>query len=131
MIVVTNSMSVAPGREAEFETKFERRARLIERAKGFVRMEVLRPIPRKKDQQGIWQHDEAGHGHYEVRTWWQSVEDFDAWKGSAAFRDAHGEVLSEQGQPSMDRLPSGLLEGPPQMSFHSVISHALKSRGRE
>lgn len=130
MIVVTNRLSVAPGMGAEFEAKFERRARLVEKAEGFVRMEILRPIPRKKDHRGQWQQDDAWHGGYEVRTWWKSIEDFDAWRSSDAFRNAHGEVLSKEGQPSAQQLPRGLVEGPPQISFHSIIAHALKSHCR-
>ncbi|HLN84791.1 MAG TPA: antibiotic biosynthesis monooxygenase, partial [Candidatus Binatia bacterium] len=44
MIVVSNRLQVAKGREKEFEERFEGRARLVENMPGFVRLEILRPI---------------------------------------------------------------------------------------
>jgi heme-degrading monooxygenase HmoA len=44
MIVVSNRLQVAQGREEDFEKRFEGRARLVEHMPGFVRLEILRPV---------------------------------------------------------------------------------------
>ena len=44
MIVVSNRLQVAKGHEADFEKRFEGRARLVENMPGFIRLEILRPV---------------------------------------------------------------------------------------
>ena len=74
MIVVSNRLQVAKGHEADFEKRFEGRARLVENMPGFVRLEILRPI--KGD-------------YYIVLTHWQDEASFQAWTNSAEFKEAH------------------------------------------
>ena len=74
MIAVSNRLQVAKGQEAEFEKRFEGRARLVENMPGFVRLEILRPI--KSD-------------YYIVLTHWTDEASFRAWTDSAEFKEAH------------------------------------------
>jgi len=77
MIVVQNRLFVAKGWEAEFEKRFVNRDWSVSRLPGFIRNEVLKP----------------GSGFpeapYIVKTYWQSMEDFERWTKSAEFGKAH------------------------------------------
>lgn len=111
MIVVTNRIPVAAGREAEFEERFKHRAHLVDQAPGFVRNEVHRPRPVKLDHaSGTFVPDLEREGHYEVKTWWQSLEDFTAWTRSPAFAEAH-----------RNRAPADLFRGPSVLEVHEVF----------
>ena len=74
MIVVSNRIQVAKGRESDFEKRFEGRARLVENMPGFIRLEILRPM--KSD-------------YYVVLTHWQDEASFRGWADSAEFKEAH------------------------------------------
>ena len=77
MICVTNRIPVAEGYEIDFEDRFRKRVHLVDRAKGFIRNEVHRPRPMELDHQtGEWTRGPAGTGYYEVKTWWESFDDF-------------------------------------------------------
>ena len=90
MIVVTNRISVASGHEIDFEDRFRNRAHLVDQSPGFIRNEVHRPKPMRFDPDtGAWQEDADAQGYYEVKTWWQSFDDFVAWTMSDAFAEAH------------------------------------------
>src|SRR4030065_1883730 len=65
MIAVSNRIQVAKGQEKDFEARFEGRARLVENMRGFVRLEILRPI--KSDYYIVLTH----------------------WKNEASFRARH------------------------------------------
>ena len=80
MIVVSNRLQVAKGHEADFEKRFEGRARLVENMPGFVRLEILRPV--KSD-------------YYIVLTHWQDEASFQAWTNSAEFKEAFTESVVE------------------------------------
>ena len=68
---------MAEGHEIDFEDRFRKRVHLVDRAKGFVRNEVHRPRPMELDHQtGEWTRGPAGTGYYEVKTWWESFDDF-------------------------------------------------------
>ena len=101
MIVVSNRLQVAKGREEEFEKRFEGRARLVENMPGFVRLEILRPI--KGD-------------YYIVLTHWQDEPSFQAWTNSTEFKEAH-----------RNRPPSEIFAGPNVFEMHEVIQYAGKS----
>lgn len=75
MIVVSNRLYVAAGREQDFEARFVDRAGLVDSAPGFVRHEVLRP--------------ESAGAPYVVMTHWADDASFHAWTESPAFREAH------------------------------------------
>lgn len=111
MIVVTNRIPVAQGRESEFEERFRRRARLVDRSPGFIRNEVHRPRPMKLDHTlGQFVPDPTQQGYYEVKTWWRSFQDFEEWAQSSAFAEAHG-----------NRPPQELFAGPNTLDVHEVF----------
>jgi heme-degrading monooxygenase HmoA len=98
MIVVSNRIQVAKGHEAEFEQRFEGRARLVESRVGFLRLEILRPI----------QSD-----YYVVLTHWKDEISFRAWTDSAEFKEAH------RNRPSAE-----IFAGPNVFEMHEVIQRA-------
>src|ERR1043165_9033448 len=101
MIVVSNRLQVAKGREKEFEERFQGRARLVENMPGFVRLEILRPI--KGD-------------YYIVLTHWRDEASFQAWTESAEFKEAH-----------RNRPRAEIFSGPNVFEMHEVIQHAEKT----
>jgi heme oxygenase (mycobilin-producing) len=74
MIVVMNRISVASGREQDFEKTFAERDRAVDRMPGFIDMQVLRPCEGNT---------------YVVLTRWKSLEAFKDWTQSEAFISAH------------------------------------------
>jgi heme-degrading monooxygenase HmoA len=74
MIVVMNRITVAEGREQEFEETFVERDRAVDQMTGFIDLEVLRPSEGRT---------------YIVMTRWNSREAFDAWTNSEVFLSAH------------------------------------------
>ncbi|MDJ0866872.1 MAG: antibiotic biosynthesis monooxygenase [Myxococcota bacterium] len=111
MIVVTNRIPVAPGWEEKFEERFRKRAHLVDQSPGFVRNEVHRPRPVRFDHQaGGFVPDPDSPGCYEVKTWWRSFEDFEAWTRSESFREAHA-----------NRPPAEMFSGPSQLAVHEVF----------
>ena len=74
MIVVMNRITVAEGREKDFEKTFEQRDRAVDSMSGFLNLEVLRP---------------SEGSTYIVMSRWQTREDFDQWTRSEAFHAAH------------------------------------------
>jgi heme-degrading monooxygenase HmoA len=74
MIVVMNRITVAEGREQDFEKTFMERDRAVDRMPGFIDMQVLRPAEGRT---------------YVVLTRWKSQESFRQWTESEAFVSAH------------------------------------------
>ena len=112
MIVVTNRIPVAQGQEIDFEARFKRRVHLVDRSPGFIRNEVHRPRPMKFDgASGGWKPDPEGRGYYEIKTWWRSMADFEAWTKSEAFAEAH-----------RDRPPKEMFAGPNVLEIHEVVT---------
>jgi heme-degrading monooxygenase HmoA len=74
MIVVMNRITVAEGREEEFEQTFVQRDRAVDQMTGFIDLLVLRPAQGRT---------------YVVMTRWTSREAFDSWTTSEAFLSAH------------------------------------------
>lgn len=107
MVVVSNRIPVAPGYEREFEQRFEGRARLVEKHPGFIRLEILRPLP-------IHMHgkDMGGSDYFVVLTYWQTKEDFIHWTESDSFREAHS-----------NRPPKEMFAGPNVFEMHEIIQH--------
>lgn len=111
MIVVTNRIPVAEGHEIDFEDRFKNRAHLVDQAPGFVRNEVHRPRPMKLDHEsGTWSPAPEKESYYEVKTWWETFDHFEAWTKSPAFREAH-----------KDRAPKEMFRGPNQLEIHEVF----------
>jgi heme-degrading monooxygenase HmoA len=112
MVVVTNRIPVADGHESDFEERFNKRIHLVDRAAGFVRNEVHRPRPVRFDhEQGRFVPDPEQLGYYEVKTWWERFEDFEAWTRSPAFAEAH-----------KNRAPKEMFRGPSELVVHEVFS---------
>jgi heme-degrading monooxygenase HmoA len=111
MIVVTNRIPVAEGHEAAFEERFRNRVHLVDQAPGFVRNEVHRPRPMKfNHEQGGFVPDLDREGFYQVKTWWQSLDDFVAWTKSPAFAEAH-----------KNRAPKEMFRGASSLETHEVF----------
>jgi len=111
MIVVTNRIPVAVGHEIDFEDRFKKRVHLVDRAPGFVRNEVHRPRPMKfSHETGSFVDDATKQGFYEVKTWWRSMADFEAWTRSPAFAEAHA-----------NRAPAGMFAGPNELLIHEAF----------
>ncbi|MCU0283434.1 MAG: antibiotic biosynthesis monooxygenase [Candidatus Nanopelagicales bacterium] len=76
--VAINVLTVPESSGATLEERFARRAGSVERAPGFERFELLRPI--------------EGTDAYLVYTRWASRADFEAWTTSQAFAGGHGQA---------------------------------------
>jgi heme-degrading monooxygenase HmoA len=69
---------VANGMAAEVRAAFRARPHLVDRAAGFVRMEVL--CPREKPDE-FW-----------LLTWWTEEAHYRAWHRSHAYHDSHAGI---------------------------------------
>lgn len=74
MFVVMNRITVAEGREQDFEKTFVERDRAVDLMTGFIDLQVLRPAEGRT---------------YIVMTRWTSREAFESWTKSDAFLSAH------------------------------------------
>ncbi|ASE36635.1 heme oxygenase [Staphylococcus pettenkoferi] len=76
MYVVTNRIDFKAGYAKKMAPMFTKNSGIKE-MKGFVRTEV-------------WQIDnEESYDQLYVNTWWDTEEDFKAWRNSDAFKNAH------------------------------------------
>lgn len=111
MIVVTNRIPVAEGHEEDFEDRFSKRVHLVDQSPGFIRNEVHRPRPVRFDhERGGFVPDPEKEGFYEVKTWWRSFADFEAWTRSPAFAEAH-----------KNRAPKEMFRGANVLEVHEVF----------
>jgi heme-degrading monooxygenase HmoA len=76
--VAINVLTVPEAAGRTLEERFARRAGTVERAPGFERFELLRPL--------------EGTDSYLVYTRWASRADFEAWTASQAFAGGHGQA---------------------------------------
>jgi heme-degrading monooxygenase HmoA len=76
--VAINVLTVPEAAGTTLEERFARRAGTVERAPGFERFELLRPL--------------EGTDTYLVYTRWASRSDFEAWTASQAFTGGHGQA---------------------------------------
>ena len=95
MIVVMNRITVAEGREEDFETTAASRDRAVDQMHGFIDMHVLRPAEGRT---------------YVVMTRWVSREAFEQWTQSEAFLAAHR------------KQSPGLASGRPTLEIYEVVS---------
>ena len=110
MFVVTNRIPVAEGHEEAFEDRFRHRAHLIDRAPGFVKNLVMRPVRRRFNHQtGEWE-EKPEQGFYLVQTYWESEQAFWDWTNSESFRIAHN-----------NRPSAEMFAGPNVLEIHRVI----------
>jgi heme oxygenase (mycobilin-producing) len=111
-VIVTNRIPVAEGHNIDFEERFRRRVHLVDQSPGFIRNEVHRPRPMRFDRDtGEWTPNLDKQGHYEVKTWWRSMDAFIAWTRSESFRLAHA-----------DRPPKEMFSGPPEIVIHEIVT---------
>lgn len=75
MFVVMNRIPVNPEYAKQFEERFKNRAGAVDKMKGFIRNQVLRP--------------DTENDPYIVMTYWESKADFDNWVNSDAFKKGH------------------------------------------
>ena len=97
MFVTMNRIPVRPEYREAFEEAFRQRARLVDRAPGFLRNLVLRP-----------KHPEDP---YIVLTLWESEAAFLAWTESPAFREGHARGI----------LPKEAFSGPSRLETYTVV----------
>ncbi len=76
MIVVENRLFVADEYADQFVERFRDSMGKVESQPGFVKFELLTPANPDTDS-------------YISQTYWESMEDFQAWTDSDAFADAH------------------------------------------
>lgn len=118
MFVVTNRIPVAEGHEEAFEDRFRNRTHLIDRAPGFVKNLVMRPVQRRFNHQtGEWE-EEPEQGFYLVQTYWESEQAFWDWTNSESFRIAHS-----------NRPPAEMFAGSNVLEIHRVILSTEKNGG--
>ncbi len=112
VVIVTNRISVSEGFEIDFEERFRKRVHLVDQAPGFIRNEVHRPRPMRFDHEtGKMVADPTREGHYEVKTWWHTLEDFEAWTRSPSFAEAH-----------RNRPPKDMFRGPNVLTVHEIVA---------
>ena len=75
MFVVMNRFPVNPDHAEQFETRIKNRPQLVDKQKGFVQAQLLRPT-----QPG---------DPYIVLTVWASQADFEAWVNDSSFTEKH------------------------------------------
>jgi heme-degrading monooxygenase HmoA len=97
VIVAANRFHVNDGYESEFVERFSRSRAGLADQPGFVRFELLQPA------------NDSTATHV-AKTYWESVDDFEAWTESDAFADAHGG----------DGPPEGMFDGHPDLEIHEV-----------
>lgn len=98
MFIVMNRLPVNPEYAEVFEERFTSRAREVDKMKGFVRNQVLRPTNPQEP--------------YIVLTYWQSKEDFETWVNSDAFKKGHAKSGT---------LPEGTFLGHGKLETFEVI----------
>lgn len=98
MFVVMNRIPVNPEYAAQFEDRFTHRAGEVDKMKGFVRNQVLRPA--------------NSEDPYIVLTVWESREDFENWVNSEAFQKGHARSGT---------LPKEAFRGPSKLETFEII----------
>lgn len=97
MFVTMNRIPVKTEYREAFEEAFRQRARLVDRAPGFLRNLVLRP--------------KNPEDPYIVLTLWESDAAFLAWTESPAFREGH----------ARGTLPKEAFSGPSRLETYTVV----------
>lgn len=73
--VAVSRFVIANGMEAEVKAAFRARPHLVDRAPGFLRLDVLSPLASPNE---IW-----------IMTYWTDAESYRAWHRSHVYHDAH------------------------------------------
>lgn len=98
MFVVMNRIPVNAEFAGQFEDRFRNRAGEVDKMKGFIRNQVLRPANPEDP--------------YVVMTFWESRADFEAWVNSEAFQKQHAKPGA---------LPPDAFRGRPKLESFDVI----------
>ncbi|MBQ5152831.1 heme oxygenase [Macrococcoides caseolyticum] len=88
MYIVTNRIKMKKGFAEKMAPMFTKGG-AIQELKGFHKIETW-------SIQNLEDHDELY-----VNTWWETLEDFEAWKTSDAFKQAHSRGSKPQGESPM------------------------------
>ncbi len=99
MFVTMNRIPVNPEFCDAFEKRFAERIGLVDKAPGFIRNMVLRPVEESSDR-------------HIVLTFWESKEAFMAWTKSDAFREAHARAR---------KAPEGMYLGPGKIEVFETV----------
>ncbi len=94
MILVANRFHIGEGHEEAFVERFRNSMGNVENRRGFVKFELLTPIKGET---------------YVALTYWDSMEDFEAWTESDEFREAHA-----------NESPEGMFTEHPQLEVHDI-----------
>lgn len=108
MIIVTNRIKVKPGFGAKMAPAFTKPGPLQE-FEGFHKVEVL-----------VASHED--HDEMNVNMYWDNKEVFEAWRSSAAFREAH--KRPEPGSEEANKPENG-----PLLGSEIIISELASSIG--
>ena len=74
MIAVISKFNVRNGMEKEVKEAFRNRPKLVENAKGFIRLDVISPV--------------SNPSEIHLITYWSSIKDFEYWH-SNHLKDSH------------------------------------------
>lgn len=87
MYIVTNRIKMKSGFAEKMAPMFTKGGK-IQELQGFIKIET-------------WsvKHDEFDELH--VNTYWETLEDFEAWKTSDAFKEAHSRPRQSEGESPM------------------------------
>lgn len=100
MIVVQNHIPVKDEYREQFEDLLTHRESLLSDFNGFIRNDVLKPVM---------------GDNYVIMSFWESMEDFNAWTESEEFRKAHS-----------NSLPHEAFSGQNFVTVHEVIHTVLR-----
>lgn len=78
MILAHSRFIVANDKADEVQMAFRNRPHHVDKADGFVRMEVVCPLEQPNE---FW-----------LLTYWQTVEHFESWHRSHAYKDSHAGI---------------------------------------
>ncbi|HLF80118.1 MAG TPA: antibiotic biosynthesis monooxygenase [Dehalococcoidia bacterium] len=106
MFIVMNRFQVNKGRNADFEASWQNRERHLSEFEGFISFSLLKN----------WLAGEAAT-EYISHTIWASRQDFEVWRNSDQFRQAHAGA-------SM----SSALAGPPQATLYEAVLEENNSK---
>ena len=106
MFIVMNRFQVNKGRDGDFETSWQTRERHLSEFEGFVSFSLLKN----------WLAGEATT-EYISHTIWASRENFEVWRNSEQFRQAHA-------GGSM----AGVLAGPPTATLYEAVLEEASSK---
>ncbi len=96
MIVVENRIPIKDEYKAQFEKVFSESESHLKETPGFVSNEVMRPVKGNE---------------YIVMTHWETMEDFQNWMNSDAFKKAH----------TGNELPKEAFAGQNEIAIHEVF----------